>query len=198
MTTSGSALGISTPTALLPGIGLMMRTSGLFTAYAMFRVSWVIRSTLTPAPKVTSYRVTVGPRLNPVTAQSTPNSANTCWTAPMTSSFACVCCRWGWPVRSSLRDGKVYMPAPPLSSNWIGWLIGGCSGSVADRLGRAGACAPDGWAPVRSRKDPARLRRRESGRCPHRRHREPRRDWPFRATAALVASRVSAHAWWTS
>ena len=32
MTISGSVLGISTPTALLPGIGLMIRTSGLFTA----------------------------------------------------------------------------------------------------------------------------------------------------------------------
>ena len=32
MTISGSALGISTPTALLPGIGLRMRTSALFTA----------------------------------------------------------------------------------------------------------------------------------------------------------------------
>ena len=123
----------------------------------MFRVSWVIRSTLTPAPKVTSYRVTVGPRLNPVTAQSTPNSANTCWTAAMTSSFACVCCRWGWPVRSSLRDGKVYMPAPPLSSNWIGRLIGGCSGSVADRLEPGPARARrTGWAPARSPKRPAR------------------------------------------
>ena len=32
MTISGSVLGISTPTALLPGIGLMIRTSGLLTA----------------------------------------------------------------------------------------------------------------------------------------------------------------------
>jgi len=32
MTISGSAFGISTPTALLPGIGLMIRTSALLTA----------------------------------------------------------------------------------------------------------------------------------------------------------------------
>ena len=53
-TFSGSVFGISTPTALLPGIGLRMRTSGDFTAYAMLRDSWVIRSTLTPGPTSTS------------------------------------------------------------------------------------------------------------------------------------------------
>ncbi len=53
-TSSLSVLGISMPTALLPGIGLMIRTSGLFTAYAMFLVSWMIRSTFTAAPSSTS------------------------------------------------------------------------------------------------------------------------------------------------
>ena len=51
-TFSRSVLGISTPTALLPGIGLRMRTSGDFTAYAMLRDSWVIRSTFTPWPEL--------------------------------------------------------------------------------------------------------------------------------------------------
>ena len=51
-TFSGSVFGISTPTALLPGIGLRIRTSGDFTAYAMLRESWVIRSTLTPGPEL--------------------------------------------------------------------------------------------------------------------------------------------------
>ena len=98
----------------------------------------------------------------------------------MTSSFALVCSRWGWPLRSSLSDGKVYMPAPPLSSSWIGRLIGGSSGSVADRLGagparanRTGSALRRGLGSVR-----ARPRRRESDRCPHRRRRGPRRDWP--------------------
>ena len=51
MTISGSVFGISTPTALLPGMGLMMRTSGLLTAYAMLRPNWMMRSTFTPGPR---------------------------------------------------------------------------------------------------------------------------------------------------
>ena len=54
ITISGSAFGISTPTALLPGIGLRMRTSALFTAYAILRVRFVMRSTFTPGPSETS------------------------------------------------------------------------------------------------------------------------------------------------
>ncbi|CAM5713200.1 hypothetical protein STENM223S_09407 [Streptomyces tendae] len=42
------------PTADLPGIGLMIRTSGLATAYAMFLVSAVTRSTFTAGPSSTS------------------------------------------------------------------------------------------------------------------------------------------------
>ena len=42
------------PTADLPGIGLMIRTSGDFTAYAMLRLSWMIRSTFTAGPSSTS------------------------------------------------------------------------------------------------------------------------------------------------
>ena len=53
-TCSRSVLGISTPTALLPGIGDRIRTSADFTAYAMLRESWVIRSTLTAGPSSTS------------------------------------------------------------------------------------------------------------------------------------------------
>ena len=93
-------MGISTPTALLPGIGLMMRTSGLFTAYAMFRVSWVMRSTLTPVQGhlVSSHgRAAAEPSDRAVDAELLEHLL----TAAMTSSFACVCCRWGWPVRSS-------------------------------------------------------------------------------------------------
>ena len=44
------------------GSGDRMRTSALATAYAMFLLSAVTRSTLTAGPSSTSYRVTVGPR----------------------------------------------------------------------------------------------------------------------------------------
>jgi hypothetical protein len=50
LTSSRSVFGISTPTADLPGIGDRIRTSADFTAYAMLRDSWVIRSTLTAGP----------------------------------------------------------------------------------------------------------------------------------------------------
>ena len=63
----------------------------------MLRVRLVIRSTFTPGPSSTSYRVTVGPRLKPVTAQSTSNSANTCCSEAITSSLALVCSRCGAP-----------------------------------------------------------------------------------------------------
>jgi hypothetical protein len=88
LTFSRSVLGISMPTADLPGIGLMMRTSGDFTAYAMLRLSWMIRSTFTAGPSSTSYRVTVGPRVKPVTAASTWKSSSTLVSATMTSSLA--------------------------------------------------------------------------------------------------------------
>ena len=87
-TFSRSVFGISTPTADLPGIGEMIRTSGDLTAYAMLRDNWVIRSTFTPGPSSTSYRVTVGPRANPVTAASTSNCSKTPWSALITSSLA--------------------------------------------------------------------------------------------------------------
>ncbi len=54
LTFSRSVLGISTPTADLPGIGDRMRTSAEATAYAMFLDSAVIRSTFTPEPSSTS------------------------------------------------------------------------------------------------------------------------------------------------
>ncbi len=61
-TISRSLFGISTPIALLPGIGDRMLTSLLATAYEMLRASAVTRSTLTPGPSSSSYRVTDGAR----------------------------------------------------------------------------------------------------------------------------------------
>ena len=99
--------GISTPTADLPGIGDRIRTSADFTAYAMLRDSWVIRSTLTAGPSSTSYRVTVGPRVKPVTAASTPNSRKTCCSAEITASLALVLAFGGVPPESRADDGSV-------------------------------------------------------------------------------------------
>ena len=56
--------------------------TALFTAYARFLVSWVTRSTLTAGPSSISYRVTVGPRLNPVTRASTSNCSVRCSPPP--------------------------------------------------------------------------------------------------------------------
>jgi hypothetical protein len=53
-TISLSTLGISTPIALLPGMGDRMRTSLEATAYAMFLLSAVTFSTLTAGPSSTS------------------------------------------------------------------------------------------------------------------------------------------------
>ncbi len=106
-TFSGSEFGISTPTALLPGIGLRIRTSGDFTAYAMLRDSWVMRSTFTPGPSSTSYRVTVGPRVNPVTAASTSNCSKTLCSASITCSLALLRLLPPPPGRSRFAGGSV-------------------------------------------------------------------------------------------
>ena len=66
-TISRSEFGISIPTADLPGIGESILISPLATAYAIFLESAEIASTLTPLPSSTSYLVTVGPRIKPVT-----------------------------------------------------------------------------------------------------------------------------------
>ena len=72
----------------------------------MLRLSWMIRSTLTPAPSSISYRVTVGPRVKPDTRQSTPNSVNTCVSAAITSSLARVCSRCALPLANVSSDGS--------------------------------------------------------------------------------------------
>ena len=88
-------------------MGLRIRTSGDFTAYAMLRESWVIRSTFTPCPSSTSYRVTVGPRVKPVTAASTSNWSNTPVSAAMTSSLALLRVFAAAPALSMLAGGSV-------------------------------------------------------------------------------------------
>jgi hypothetical protein len=73
----------------------------------MLRVSAVIRSTFTPGPTSTSYRVTVGPRVNPVTSASTLNCSNTCCSALMTSSLARVRARGASPDTSRFGGGSL-------------------------------------------------------------------------------------------
>ena len=83
------------PIADLPGIGLRMRTSAEATAYAMFLESAVTRSTLVAGPSSTSYRVTVGPRVNPVTWASISNCSKTIDSASTTRSLATLRVRCG-------------------------------------------------------------------------------------------------------
>ena len=98
-TISLSAFGISIPTADLPGIGDRMRTSLLATAYEIFLASAVIRSTFTALPSSTSYLVTVGPRINPVTCASISNCKKTSVRAATTTSFALLFALAAGPAR---------------------------------------------------------------------------------------------------
>ncbi|CAB4631686.1 unannotated protein [freshwater metagenome] len=87
VTISRSVLGISMPMADLPGIGVRNVTSFDATAYSILRDSAVTRSTLTPCASSTSYRVTEGPRVKPVTVASTPNWVSTSVIAAMALSL---------------------------------------------------------------------------------------------------------------
>jgi hypothetical protein len=106
VTVSRSALGISTPIALLPGIGERMRTSFDATEYARFFERAVTRSTFTPGPSSISYCVTVGPRENPVTFASTWNWSSTAVIWRTTSSFAAERAFAGAPAASVDAAGR--------------------------------------------------------------------------------------------
>ena len=84
----------------------MIRTSGLATAYAMFLVRAVIRSTFTAGPSCTSYRVTVGPRVKPVTVASTLNSMKTLVSEATTASLAALRVLPGPPRSSRSSEGR--------------------------------------------------------------------------------------------
>ncbi len=73
----------------------------------MFLDSAVTRSTLTPGASSISYRVTVGPRLNPVTWASTWNCSSTSVRAATTMSLARVRALGALPGRSRAMGGKV-------------------------------------------------------------------------------------------
>ena len=72
MTKSRTLFGTSTPMADRPGMGAMIRTSGVASAYAMSSASDRTRFTLVPASTSTSYIVTVGPRCAAGTLAATP------------------------------------------------------------------------------------------------------------------------------
>ena len=76
ITKSLTLFGTSTPMADLPGIGAMIRTSGVARAYAMSSPRESTRFTFVPASTSTSYIVTVGPRWAATTLAATPKVRN--------------------------------------------------------------------------------------------------------------------------
>ncbi|CAB4538874.1 unannotated protein [freshwater metagenome] len=120
-TISRSALGISIPTADFPGIGERIRTSLLATAYEIFFDSAVIFSTFTALPSSTSYRVTVGPRINPVTSASISNCLKTSVSDATTVSFALLFAFAAGPTFSKSCEGNSYFVSL-VSSNCSGRL----------------------------------------------------------------------------
>ena len=73
----------------------------------MFLLRAVTRSTLTAGPSSISYRVTVGPRVNPVTCASTLNCSSTSDSAATMVSLALVRALGAEPGRSSAAGGSV-------------------------------------------------------------------------------------------
>ena len=121
-TISRSEFGISIPTADLPGIGERILISPLATAYAMFFESADIASTFTPLPNSTSYLVTVGPRMNPVTCASTSNCSKTCLRAVTTVSFTFDLPFAAGPLLSKSAGGNSYLASED-RSNCCGRLL---------------------------------------------------------------------------
>ena len=73
----------------------------------MFRDSRVTCSTLTALPSSISYRVTVGPRVNPVTCASTSNCTSTSDSASTIRSLARVRALGAVPGRRMVAGGSV-------------------------------------------------------------------------------------------
>ncbi len=106
ITKSRTLFGTSTPIAERPGIGAMIRTSGVASAYAMSSASESTLFTFVPASISTSYRVTVGPRCAATTWAGTPNV----WNVRSSAAFWCSSSRSldadGGEVRSSSSGGS--------------------------------------------------------------------------------------------
>src|SRR4051812_1855938 len=98
----------------------------------MFLLSAVTRSTLTACPTSTSYRVTVGPRLNPVTWASMSNCSNTLVSDSTTESLAALRSFGALPGVSTSDGGSMYVTSPASSScstRCGSWLVSGASGT---------------------------------------------------------------------
>ena len=95
-TISTLSLGISTPTAALPGMGASMRTDIAARFSAMSSASDVMRLTFTPGAGCSSKRVTAGPWAMPVSFAEMPNDCS------VSSSRRAFCMsRWPWSAVSS-------------------------------------------------------------------------------------------------
>src|ERR1700722_18861233 len=97
----------------------------------MLRCSAVIFSTLTPGPSSTSYRVTVGPRVQPVTAASTLNCCRTELIESAIWSLAALRFFGGSPATSRLRGGRGAARRPPL-----GFVVAVRRGVVVVTIGK--------------------------------------------------------------
>ena len=78
----------------------------------MFLESAVIRSTFTALPSSTSYLVTVGPRIKPVTVASISNCLNTSVREATTVSFALLLPFEAGPIFNKSCDGNSYLESP--------------------------------------------------------------------------------------
>ena len=87
----------------------------------MFLASAVILSTFTALPSSTSYRVTVGPRINPVTLASISNCKKTSVKAATTKSFALLFALAAGPARKISGAGSSYLTSA-VNSNCSGRL----------------------------------------------------------------------------
>ena len=72
VTRFGVRFGSSTPTACLPGIGARIRISVVASAYERSSLSWATFDTFVPGASWSSYRVTRGPEIWPITFAWTP------------------------------------------------------------------------------------------------------------------------------
>src|SRR5688572_29848198 len=105
----------------------------------MFLDRAVTRSTLVPGDSSISYRVTVGPRLKPVTWASTLNWVSVSVREATMASLASVRSFGMDPGVSMSDDGSVYVTSPASDSCSVRCGIG--VGGGAGATGREGTCA---------------------------------------------------------
>src|SRR3954451_25284362 len=97
----------------------------------MFLLSAVTRSTLTACPTSTSYRVTDGPRLNPVTWASMSNCSNTLVSDSSTEALGALRAVGALPGVSTADGTRLYVTVPAkdsYSTRCGSWLVPGAPG----------------------------------------------------------------------